>query len=68
MQIRIGSLVMWNRKGSRDYGCMGLVTSLNERERNYKQMLCFHVKWTDESGTEYDMSDIDDNAIKVVKF
>ena len=65
MQIRIGTLVMWNRKGSRDYGCMGLVTSLSESN---DRGVAFHVKWTDESKTQYDMSDIVDNAIKVVKF
>ena len=67
MRIRIGSLVMWNIKGSRDYGCMGLVTSLWESGKRGNG-LYFHVKWTDESRTEYDMSDIDDNNVKVVKF
>ena len=67
MQIRIGSLVMWNMKDSRYYGCLGLVTNLWERGK-FDKILYFHAKWADEESADYNMSDINDNNIKVVKF
>ena len=62
--VRIGSLMMWNIKSSQDYGCMGLVISLWDSYNG----LCFNIKWTDNSFTEYNITDIDDNNIKVVNF
>ena len=65
--MKIGTLVTWNVKGSRDYGCLGLVTSLCERGE-FDRVLYINVLWADESNIEYDLSDINDKNIKVVKF
>ena len=69
--VRTGSLVMWNIKNSRDYGCMGLVIysqyidymSCDEGILHY-----FNIQWSDDSLVEYDQDEIIKGNIKVVNF
>lgn len=66
MQVRIGSLVMWNKRGSEDYGCMGLVTYI--LDSTLLDYYYFTVQWTDNTLVEYGSDEICDENIKVVKF
>ena len=67
--IRVGSLVMWNRELSEDYGCMGVVTEHElEVDEAGDTITEFHVLWSDNDRCEYDYDDIYKEYIKVVKF
>ena len=62
--VKIGSLVMWNIKNSQDYGCMGVVKSM----QTDGDRCVFVVLWADGSVTDYSIGKIDINNIKVVNF
>ena len=64
MRIKIGSLVMWNIKNSQDYGCMGVVKSM----QTDVDRCVFVVLWADGSLTDYSIGNININNIKVVNF
>jgi|9_EtaG_2_1085328.scaffolds.fasta_scaffold00643_8 hypothetical protein len=68
--VRVGSLVMWNREESQDYGCMGVVVAHEFRQdtTNEKNYSSFAVLWSDNDQCEYDYGDLWRSHIKVVKF
>jgi len=66
MQVRIGSLVMWNKKESQDYGCMGIVAHILDSD--LLDYYYFTVEWTDNSVVEYGSDEIEGENIKVVNF
>lgn len=67
--VRVGSLVMWNRKHSGDYGCMGVVTDFYFEEQDGDiPILDFTVVWTDDDRVEYNYEDIWKAYVKVVIF
>ena len=67
--IRVGSLVMWNRNGSEDYGCMGVVTHHYFEKQDHDELITeFVVLWTDNDRCEYDYDDLWKEYVKVVKF
>tara|TARA_Y100001938_G_C8071158_1_gene423147 strand:- start:130 stop:360 length:231 start_codon:yes stop_codon:yes gene_type:complete len=67
--IRVGSLVMWNRKSSNDYGCMGIVTDFYfEEQDGDKPILEFSVLWADNDRVDYDYNDLLKVFLKVVIF
>ena len=67
--VRVGSLVMWNREHSEDYGCMGVVIHhYFEKEDDDELITEVIVLWTDNDRCEYDYGDLWRKHIKVVKF
>ena len=66
--VRVGSLVMWNREHSEDYGCMGVVI-----EHQFDVYECGDiitevvVLWADNDRCVYDYDDLYKEHIKVVK-
>jgi len=67
--VRVGSLVMWNRKSSHDYGCMGVVTSCYfEKQDGDMPILEFTVRWADNDRIDYDYNDLFKAFVKVVIF
>ena len=67
--LRVGSLVMWNRDGSEDYGCMGVVIEHYFEKQDHDQLITeFFVLWTDNTHCEYDYGELWRGHIKVVKF
>ena len=67
--VRVGSLVMWNREHSEDYGCMGVVTYHHFEEQSCDQPITeFLVLWADNDQCEYDYGDLWRKHIEVVKF
>jgi len=66
--IRVGSLVMWNRDHSEDFGSMGIVIE-HEFYGNTKDgdPSIFFVLWSDNDRCEYDYGDLWRGHIKVVK-
>ena len=70
--VRVGSLVMWNREQSEDYGCMGVVThhQFEVYKDNGNTVIDSHlvVIWADNDRCEYDYDEIWKEYIKVVKF
>ena len=71
MQIRVGSLVMWNVIDSVDSGCVGLVIHnkfIDYTETDEGIVHYFYVRWADETHVEYDIEEIENGRIKVVKF
>lgn len=69
MQIKIGSLVMWNKAKSKDYGSVGLVTHIGKQNIHFPdEGVDFYVLWTDGDLVEYTTADIELNVLKVVNF
>ena len=67
--VRVGSLVMWNRKHSGDYGCMGIVSyHYFEKQDDDELITEFVVLWSDDDRVEYNYDDLWKEYIKVVKF
>ena len=67
--IRVGSLVMWNRGRSEDYGCMGIVTDyFFEKQDDDEPILEFTVLWADNDRVDYNYDDLLKVYLKVVKF
>tara|TARA_A100001515_G_scaffold115403_1_gene97026 strand:- start:1021 stop:1248 length:228 start_codon:yes stop_codon:yes gene_type:complete len=67
--VRVGSLVMWNRKSSNDYQCMGVVTHHYFEKQDYgESILEFTVLWADNDRVEYGYDDLWKEYVKVVKF
>ena len=69
--IRVGSLVMWNRELSEDYGCMGVVIEHDTatfQDCDDTETFEFIVFWIDYDRCEYDYDDLWKEHIKVVKF
>jgi hypothetical protein len=67
--VRVGSLVMWNREYSEDYGCMGVVIKHYFEKQDDDELITeFVVLWTDNDRCEYNYDDIWKEYIKVVKF
>ena len=70
--VRVGSLVMWNRDHSEDYGCMGVVTHhhFEVYKDNGDKVIDSNlvVIWIDNDRCEYDYDDLWKDYIKVVKF
>ena len=67
--VKVGSLVMWNRDMSDDYGCMGVVIEhYFEKEDDDSLITEFIVLWADNDRCEYDYDDLWKEHIKVVKF
>jgi hypothetical protein len=67
--VRVGSLVMWNRELSEDYGCMGIVVEHEFHKHTIDEMYSsFDVLWTDNDRCEYDYGELWRGHIKVVKF
>ena len=67
--IKVGSLVMWNRISSNDYGCLGIVIEhYFEKEDDDELITEFIVLWADDDRVEYDYDDLWKEYVKVVKF
>ena len=67
--VRVGSLVMWNREHSEDYGCVGIVIEHEFEVEDCGDIFTeFHVLWTDNDRCEYDYGELWRGHIKVVKF
>ena len=70
--VRVGSLVMWNRDHSEDYGCMGVVTHhhFEVYKDNGDKVIDSNlvVIWSDNDRCEYDYDDLWKDYIKVVIF
>ena len=67
--VRVGSLVMWNRGSSEDYGCMGIVTDFYFEEQDGDEpILEFTVLWADNDRVDYDYNDLFKVFLKVVIF
>ena len=67
--VKVGSLVMWNRISSNDYGCLGIVMHhYFEKEDDDSLITEFVVLWADDDRVEYDYDDLWKEYIKVVKF
>ena len=67
--VRVGSLVMWNREHSEDYGCMGVVTHhYYEKQDGDEPILEFTVLWADNDRVDYDYNDLFKVFLKVVTF
>ena len=67
--VRVGSLVMWNREHSEDYGCMGVVIHHYFEKQSCDQPITeFLVLWSDNDRCEYDYGDLWRKHIEVVKF
>tara|TARA_B100000073_G_C23240570_1_gene373898 strand:- start:244 stop:471 length:228 start_codon:yes stop_codon:yes gene_type:complete len=67
--VRIGSLVMWNREHSEDFGCVGIVVHHYFERQEFDQPITeFLVLWADNDRCEYDYGDLWRKHIKVVKF
>ena len=67
--VRVGSLVMWNRELSEDFGAMGIVVDhYFEKQDHDRPITEFSVLWTDNDRCEYDYGDLWRKHIKVVKF
>jgi hypothetical protein len=67
--VRVGSLVMWNREHSEDYGCMGVVIEhYFEKQDDDGLITEFFVLWADNDRCEYDYEELWKGYIKVVKF
>ena len=67
--VKVGSLVMWNRGSSEDYGCMGIVTDcFFEKQDNDEPILEFTVLWADNDRVDYDYNDLFKAFLKVVIF
>ena len=67
--VRVGSLVMWNRELSQDYGCMGVVVEHYFEKQDHDELITeFFVLWSDNDRCEYDYGDLWRHHIKVVKF
>ena len=66
MRVRVGSLVKWSKKGSEDYGCVGIVTHVLDSV--LLEYYYFTVDWADNTLTEYGADEIEDGNIEVVKF
>ena len=70
--VKVGSLVMWNRTTSDDYGCLGIVIEHqfemydNDGHKTISSSLV--VLWADYDRVEYDYDDLYKEFIKVVKF
>ena len=46
--VRVGSLVMWNREHSEDFGCVGIVIEHEfHRHTTDEVYSCFDVLWTE---------------------
>ena len=67
--VRVGSLVMWNRDRSEDYGCMGIVVEHEFHRHTTDEIYsCFYVLSNDNDRCEYDYGELWRKHIKVVKF
>ena len=70
--VRVGSLVMWNRDHSEDYGCMGVVIEhkFEVFEGGGEKVIDseFFVLWSDNDRCEYDYEELWKGYIKVVIF
>ena len=67
--VRVGSLVMWNREHSEDYGCMGVVIHHYFEKQDHDELITeLVVLWADNDRCEYDYDDLWKEYIKVVKF
>ena len=67
--VRVGSLVMWNRHSSGDYGCMGVVIHHYFEKQDHDELITeFVVLWVDDDRVEYNYDDLWEGYIKVVKF
>jgi len=67
--VRVGSLVMWNREQSQDYGCVGVVIEHYYEKQDHDELITeFFVLWADNDRCEYDYGDLWRQHIKVVKF
>ena len=67
--VRVGSLVMWNREHSEDFGCIGVVTEhYLENQDDYELYTEFIVLWADNDSVEYNYGELWRGHIKVVKF
>ena len=67
--VRVGSLVMWNRDHSEDYGCMGVVIEHYFEIQDDDQLITeFSVLWSDNDQCEYDYGELWRKHIKVVNF
>ena len=67
--VKVGSLVMWNREHSEDFGCMGVVI-----EHEFEVCGCDDIEteivvlWADNDRCVYDYGDLYRKHIKVVIF
>ena len=67
--VKVGSLVMWNRQHSEDYGCMGVVIEhCLEKDDDDEFFTEVVVLWADNDRCVYDYEDIQREHIKVVRF
>ena len=67
--VRVGSLVMWNREHSEDFGCVGIVIDHYFEKQSCDQPITeFSVLWADNDRVEYDYGDLWRKHIKVVIF
>ena len=66
--VRVGSLVMWNREHSEDYGCVGIVIEHEFHLHDDDVYTCFDVLWSDNDRCEYDYGELRRGHIKVVIF
>ncbi len=67
--VRVGSLVMWNREHSEDYGCMGIVIEHYYEKQDHDELITeVVVFWTDNDRCVYVYDDRWKEYIKVVKF
>ena len=67
--VRVGSLVMWNREHSEDYGCMGIVTYHYFEKHPCGDIITeFYVLWTDNDQCEYDYGELWRGHVEVVIF
>ena len=67
--VRVGSLVMWNRERSQDYGTVGVVIEHEFHSHTTDEIYsCFDVLWADNDRCEYDYGELWRGHIKVVKF
>jgi len=69
--VKVGSLVMWNRSQSGDYGCMGVVIkhdTVSNSDDCDDDTFEFIVLWADNDRCEYNYDDLWKEYIKVVKF
>ena len=67
--VRVGSLVMWNREHSEDYGCVGVVIEHHLSQDDDNEIFTeVVVLWTDNDRCVYDYGELWRGHIKVVKF
>ena len=67
--VRVGSLVMWNREYSEDYGCLGIVIEHHYEKQEHDELITeVIILWSDNDRCEYDYDDLWRQHVKVVRF